>query len=457
MLPNSQNNSAQVKRMLYSKKVKAKDGLTDDDDPDSETASAAKKLRDLEEIFTRHSSAAFSNSSEIAFAGSILTPSKLNEIKPSDDKHYVYPFIDRKMFTAFHPTKSNPNAHYNVNVCVFRIFNIRGGDPFLQFKLQKSSGSTSLRFPIATDATDATDKTETAFKIAADKSISRWFPEKSDSDSLKWQGAHTDPITDETYVFYEEKYDDMADIDADAEPRPNSISDEWWWACVHEIMNRNKLLSFDIHPTVISLFEHSPAIMFLYESKTGYIIETPHVLYSGITEGRTLDEVVALGPIKVIDNTFLNSDHGAAREETADVNWRSIYGTQYYLYEYESVFRSACYSQTSLKNAKRPDPHIFRHAVFLGNTIITMFDTDNTTTSAAIADIRNYVNTSWCSNGYNSAHHGRYKLSKLYLDPVFCVCNNERIVTLGHYKINVKSVPVKFDNSEHAIDKYELL
>jgi hypothetical protein len=456
MLPNSQNNSEQVKRMLYSKKVKAKDGLMDDNDDDDAKINA-KKLRDLEEIFTRHS--------EIAFDGSVLTPSKLQEIKPTDAKQYkqyIYPFISRKMFTAPpNPNKSETKTSpHNINVCIFRIFDTLQGDPFLQFKLQKSSESKSLRFPIATVPTNANE--DSAFKNAADKSVSRWFPELSDSDSIKWKGVYTDSVTDEIYVLYEEVYA----LDADSGPTsPTSIKDEWWWACVHEIMNRNKLLSFDIHSTVVDLFEHVPAIMFLYDAKTGYIIETPHVLYSGITEGSTLDEAIALGSIKLIDNTFLKGDAAGAAEEASevDVNLRSIYGTQYYLYEYESVFRSACYDvQNNAKPTKRPDPRIFRHAVFLGNTITTAFDTDNTTTNASIADIRSYVNTSWCSNGYNSAHHGRYKLSKSnnILDPVFCVCNNERIVTLDHYKINSRSVPVKFDNNsgkDDAVDKYELL
>ena len=472
MLPNSQNNSAQVKQMLYSKKIKrAKNAVADDDvpdSPDSETSAAAdKKLRDIEEIFTRHSS-----TTEVTFDGSILTPSKLNNIKSSDDKSYVYPFISRKIFTAPNLTKPKPKSKSKVNVCIFRVFNTRQGDPFLQFKLQKSNDSTtSLSFPIAT--VPGNETTESAWKNAADESVRRWFPETT--DSIKWKGLRADPITDEIYAMYEEDYyDDAVDT---IEKNPISVKSEWWWACVHEIMNRNKLLSFDIHSTVIDLFEHVPAIMFLYDRQTGYIIEIPHVLYSGITEGSTLDELVDLGPIKIIDNTVLKGDDDASGASGAtDVNGRSIYGTQHYLYEYESVFRSACYNR--LKNAKRSDPHLFRHAVFLGNTMINMFDADNTTTATSVADIRNYANTTWASNGYNSVHHGRYKLpnananknkkrgsgsgigseSGLYLDPVFCVSNNERIVTLGHYKINVKSVPSKFnDGHEDAIDKYELL
>jgi hypothetical protein len=243
---------------------------------------------------------------------------------------------------------------------------------------------------------------------------------------------------------------------------PMSINDEWWWVCVHEIMNRNKILSLDIHATVIDLFEHIPSAMFLYDSASGYIMETPHVLYSGITEGSSLAEMALLGPRKLIDNTFFQNETGGAG---VDVNERRMYGSQYYLYEYETVFRGACYSYIYDKNryVKRVDPHIFRHAVFLGTTSTTIFDTDNTTTNASIADVQDYANTSWCStNGYKSAHHGKYDLSTnkrlgVGLDPVFCVCNNERIVQLGYYKINAKSVPVKFDDGEAAAGNYELL
>lgn len=493
MLPNTKNNSDQVKRMLYSKKVKAKsDGASVDGD-DTETATA-KKLRDLEEIFTYHS--ANSNPTDNTFEGSVLLPSRIDAMRPSGKK-YIYPFVAASKSNNM-PTTTTASTHkpkktrakYDVNVCIFRVFDCGGDgqcDPFLQFKLRRQSTKESdptpnLSFPYtrqpAQTAATVAGGTESAYKTAADQSIKEWFPEHT---NIEYKCVRTDHVTGEIYAIYEEM-ETTTNARYKPETSPMSINDEWWWVCVHEIMNRNKILSLDIHATVIDLFEHIPSAMFLYDSSTGYIMETPHVLYSGITEGSSLDEMILLGPRKLIDNTFFKGDNGGGADRVrVDANERRMYGSQYYLYEYESVFRGACYT-TNNKNryVKRsadadPPPHIFRHAVFLGNTSTVIFDTDNTTTNAAIADVQDYTNTAWCSmNEYKSAHHGKYELSNKrremveggrggggggcsQLDPVFCVCNNERIVSLGYYKINPKSVPVKFDDSEAALDNYELL
>ena len=475
MLPNTKNNSDQVKRMLYSKKVKANsDGASADGD-DTETATA-KKLRDLEEIFTHHS--ANSNPTDNTFEGSVLLPSRINAMRTSGKK-YIYPFVAASKSnnmpttttTTQTPKPKKTKAKYDVNVCIFRVFDCGGDgqcDPFLQFKLRRQSTKESdptpnlsfpyTRQPAQTQTATAAGGTESAYKTAADQSIKEWFPESETNTNIEYKCVRTDPVTGEIYVIYEEM-----GRPTEMGTNPMSINDEWWWVCVHEIMNRNKILSLDIHATVIDLFEHIPSAMFLYDSASGYIMETPHVLYSGITEGSSLAEMALLGPRKLIDNTFFQNETGGA---SVDVNERRMYGSQYYLYEYETVFRGACYSYIYDKNryVKRVDPHIFRHAVFLGTTSTTIFDTDNTTTNASIADVQDYANTSWCStNGYKSAHHGKYDLSTnkrlgVGLDPVFCVCNNERIVQLGYYKINAKSVPVKFDDSEAAAaGNYELL
>ena len=495
MLPNTKNNSDQVKRMLYSKKkVKAKSDGTNVDGADSEATTTAKRLRDLEEIFAHHSQP------ESTFEGNVLLPSMTDAMRMSG-KNYIYPFVSAATTATTTTGKSNnmvqtkkTKAKYDVNVCIFRVFDCGDNlcDPFLQFKLRRYSSKdlgSNLRFPYIQQtaaAAAAAGGIESVYKSVADQSIKEWFPESetnttnSNNTNMEYKCVRTDPETGEIYVIYEETgtTNTKTQYDYNTESGPISINAEWWWVCVHEIVNRNKILSLDIHATVVDLFEHVPSAMFLYDSATGYIMETPHVLYSGITEGTSLDEMVALGPRKLIDNTFFKGESGDADQagnasgaaDRVGVNERRMYGSQYYLYEYESVFRSACYRYVYEKNryVKRSDPpHIFRHAVFLGTTSTTIFDTDNTTTNASISDVQNYVNTSWCStNGYKSAHHGKYELSAkkregglhLQLDPVFCVCNNERIVQLGYYKIDAESIPVKFDSSDSAVaSNYEIL
>ena len=458
MLPNTKNNSKQVTRMLYSK-VKV-------DHATKNAKSSAKKLQELEEIFTQHSNPATGRvTSSIA-----LSPQQLDKSNASRKK-YVYPFIMETAETA-ETAETVKTAETNGNngtgetskdhhICVFRVFDNNGQfDPFLQFKLQRRPDDATLKFPTFEPRQRASSDASN-YKIAADQAIKTLFPDAFEKQGIKFICRRTDPVTGHTYAVYEETL-----AIAETQPKSGSMKDEWWWACVHEIMNRNKILSIDIHAAVVDLFEHVPSIMFLYDGVTGEVMETPHVLYSGITEGSSPEEMKLLGPRKLLDNAFMSDDND--KHSIIDPNELRIYGSQYYLYEYENVFRSACYAMadgTNATNARKNSeyvkrsvapPHLVRYAVFLGNTSTTVFDTTNSTTNPSIDGFREYFNTSWSTSGYNSAHHGEYAISShkrvnnrsSRITPVFCVCNIERIVTLSHYKINFETVPAKYNDDE---------
>ena len=447
MLPNTKNNSDQVNRMFYSK-VKVDHAIKN-------AKNDAKKLQELKDLFSQHSNHfIFSN-----VVNRDLSQPQLDDIKKASSSHkkYVYPFIldagdDDTAANGNGNGREPSNAHH---ICVFRVFDSNEqSEPFLQFKLQQSQagGSTALRFPTF----------EYAYKPASDQAINKLFPEAANKNNIKFRCTRTDPVTGKLYAIYED-----TEMGSKTSTKPDTANDEWWWGCVHEIMNRNKILSIDVHATVVELFEHVPSIMFLYDANTGDKMETPHILYSGITEGSSVDEMVLIGPRKLTDNTFSNDANSLS---AIDPNDRRIYGSQYYLYEYENVFRSACYTThdatIKAEYVKRVDsPHVFRYAVFLGNTSASVFDTNNTTTNPSMDGFREYFNTSWQSKGCNSIHHGEYvipahkrirsKSSRIL--PVFCVCNIERIVKLSHYRINPKSVPVKYHDDIESAGNYEIM
>jgi hypothetical protein len=457
MLPNTKNNSDQVKRMLYSK-VK-KDHSTENEE------ATGKKLQELKEIFAHHSKQS--------------TPRTISNLtqESGDDKKYIYPFIlnvddddiDVDVGADDKNSQKKPSINANANACAVCIYRVFGDDnkkckPFLQFKLQKRAHEKVLSFPMAVRSESDSDSDDK--RVAADRAVKKWFPEAyaNNNNAIHFRCTRTDPVTGEMYAVYEETSDaKTAEIRTDSS-RPDAANREWWWVCVHEIMNRNKIASIDIHSTVTHMFEHVPSIMFLYDSSTGNIMETPHILYSGITEGSSVEDMVLLGPRKLTDNTFLKDDHSIT-----DPNERRMYGSQYYLYEYDDVFRSACYTMSETasnrKYVKRSEsPYLFRYAVFLGNTSTVIFDTDNSTTNPSIHSIREYYNTSWCSKGYDSVQNGEYEVSNthnkrsndLCLSAVFCVCDIERIIPLSHYQIDPKTVPVKYTHRE-PVGNYEIL
>ena len=476
MLPNSQNNSLHVKKMMYSK-IK--------EQPTTEnTVDETKKIQELREVFahsktfvssrtsTRNTNMntgtnnIFNNVSKtfrpLAATNNAATPSVgLNSYE------YVYPFITETISAKIDHTIFNVNQQYDIRVCIYRVLDsARRTIPFLQFKLQKmSQHSNELTFPSFKytrkephhgDPIAAT--AASSCRTRADDAVAAWFQaEQSDHDHIKIEfrgmyeiaGLLPSSSSSSVYLVYEELVDKKQYDKLLHEPVPLCTGDDkWWWACSYEIFNHKRILFHSVHSCVLQLFESAPTIMFLYDRETGYILEAPHVLYSGITEGSTLEEMTLLGPRKLLDNPTTDVS-------IKDKNEHRMYGSQYYFHELDNAFRSACYTYDPKKNkyAKRSDPYLFRYAVFLGVTHVTIMDTDNTTMHKSIDSLVTHQNTTWCSEGYNSIYHGRYDILKhrnenfKFLEPVFCVCDNDRIITLSYHKVDASTVPKQFNES----------
>jgi hypothetical protein len=418
MLPNARNNTRQVKRLIYSK---LNDDTYDDNASSTEAVRDAKnkKLRNLREMFTHTNT--FVNSridtrrSTINADKNQNTPDNLprrqrNRRASAGHKGYIYPFItetimDPENLSALSALSTSSALEVRVHVCIFRIYNDIGQvAPFTQFKLQRSKTDHELHFPefkfISGDAhkkqpQNGGSARSTACREQADKFVGSLFPDNV--DNIEFRGAYECGDDDDRnnndnndkkhgaacYFIYEDVSTPTTYDTASHTPTPMQCqknTDVWWWACSYEIFNRAKVLDHPIHYSVLQLFDSAPTIMFLYDDKTGHIIEIPHVLYSGITEGGSVDETVSLGPRKLTDNSFTNA--GAGSNTVTDKRTHLMYGSQFYFYELDNVFRNACYAYHDKKDkyVKMREAFLFRYVVFLGVTYVTLFDTDHTTT-----------------------------------------------------------------------------
>jgi hypothetical protein len=278
----------------------------------------------------------------------------------------------------------------------------------------------------------------------------RWF--KVHANDIKFKGfiKLSDSATDDTtscYLIYEEnitkeRYKPLLQT----ELKLMKSKDNWWWVCSHEIFNKGFILAYPVSHVVRGLFFSNPSIMFLFD-KNGFTYETPTVLYTGYTEGSSLEEIRLLGPRKLTDDNNSGNLNVARR----DFNENRMYGTQYYFYEYDDVFRNACYTynESRHKYIKTPDPHIFRYVVFLGTTKVILFDTDNTTTHVSINGANIFHDSKWHLEGYESIFHGKYfsNASRNELSPVFSVFDNTHFTALSCHEVDPSSVPADFNDS----------
>ena len=162
MLPNSQNNSLQVKRIL-SNKIK--------EIPNVSTVDETKTINELREIFAhsktfvnsrtnthtprqQHTTALSQDRSTRSSTSSLLGNTSTPELLGlsgdmqtegtagamsigSNSYTHIYPFITETISPSIDETLFDINKHYNIHVCIYRVFDsAKRTIPFLQFKLQ---------------------------------------------------------------------------------------------------------------------------------------------------------------------------------------------------------------------------------------------------------------------------------------------------------------------------------
>lgn len=373
-------------------------------------------------------------------------------IHNNESTEYAYPFTD-SLSKNIPSDAFTPNKVYDINVCVYRIFHDGNNTtPFLQFKLLKRTSSMEMTFP-----TFKFERTESggvqACLTRGNESIMRWF--KVYANDIKFKGfikisdTAANDTTDTTacYLIYEETITkERYKTHLQTELKLLKSNENWWWACSHEIFNKGAVLVYPVSYLVKGLFSASPSIMFLFD-KNGFTYETPTILYTGYTEGSSLEEIRLLGPRKLTDDNNIGNSNITRR----DINENRMYGTQYYFYEFDDVFRNACYTYNGVKHKynKIPDPHIFRYAVFLGITKVILFDADNTTTHVSINGANIFHDTKWTVEGFESIFHGKYvsNATRTELSPVFSVFDNTHFTALSCHEVDASTVPSEFSDA----------
>jgi hypothetical protein len=257
-------------------------------------------------------------------------------------------------------------------------------------------------------------------------------------------------------------YQDTSYPDEDARPIKLSFNSEWWWTCIHEIFNTKCVLyrTRTIGYNVTALFKSEPSALFLMNEK-GVIYETPHVLYKGLPEHISLDEMTAFGPRKNVDDNNVSTARKKILAET-NINELFIHGSYYYLYDFCNAIRGACYTYDEETNQyvknKRDKYYMFRYVVFLGKMKTVVFDTNGTTNHTSINNAHMLREIKWPADGYHSVYHGKYKLlntkqqqqQKLArhkdMSPVFSIADPHRFNALSYHELDPATVPADIES-----------
>lgn len=277
----------------------------------------------------------------------------------------------------------------------------------------------------------------------------------SDSSSSSYSESRDESPDGALYLIYQ----DTSYPDEDARPTKLSFNSEWWWTCVHEIFNTKCIMyrTRTIGYNVTALFKSEPSALFLMNEK-GVIYETPHVLYKGLPEHISLDEMAAFGPRKNVDDNNVSTARKKNLAET-NINELFIHGSYYYLYDFCNAMRGACYTYDDETNQyvknKRDKHYMFRYVVFLGKMKTVIFDTNGSTNHTSINNAHMMREIKWPGTGYNSVYHGKYKLSKQKqkqkgarhkdLAPVFSIADPHRFNALSYHELDPATVPADIE------------
>jgi hypothetical protein len=431
---------------------------------------------------------------------------------------YTYPF--ESLLSS--PEKFDASAFHSkpciIHVCVYRICKGSHTFPYLQFKLKLDSKKRQLVFPsFSFQFKDSADSNGCVKH--ANEHIAQWF-KGSGLDGIEFKGIYHHRNNDDTEPEIEtsggaRKYNrnkrkqqpvdksDQSDSDLDLDSDSESDSDsytslvssddqenksnescnslylvyedavcekeedgavlyassksEWWWACVHEVFNTRRILFHRVGRNVTSLFECEPGALFLMND-AGDVYETPHILYKGLPAHVALDEMIAFGPRKCVDDNNVSSSRDRVHA-AKNINEILMHGSHYYFYEFCDALRGACYTYDDAANTykkiqSRPS-YLFRYVVFLGKIKTIVFDTAGTTNHDRINRAHMFRERLWPSTGYNSIYHGKYKVlapapasgggkkrgEGTLLYPAFSVADVHRFIGASYHEVDASTVP----------------
>ena len=501
MLPNTRNTIQRIRKL-----TSAKD---------------SKSLIIYSDPSTKYEGTFTSNDFQSMYTSTTTDSTGTNSMNDIAEYKYSYPFEDELNATGLPDTFEPGSKMCTVNVCIYRICKGSHTFPYLQFKLKlDSKKNKQLAFPTFTHRFTSSDSNSSDFMMSSCmKRANDIVMVGADTDTIEFKGvyhykprasSHTihpqtgywdtdmdggkraraknnknknknknkdtgttsDDGSDSSSSSYSDSfhdespdgslyliYQDTSYPDEDARPMKLAFNCEWWWACVHEIFNTKCILyrTRTIGYNVTALFKSEPSALFLMNEK-GVIYETPHVLYKGLPENISLDEMVAFGPRKNLDDNNVSTARKKIHAET-NINEIFIHGSYYYFYDFCNAMRGACYTYDNETNQyiknKRDKHYMFRYIVFLGKMKTVMFDTNGLTNHTSINNAHMMRELKWPGTGYNSVYHGKYKLSKTKQQqqggrhkdvvPVFSVADPHRFNALSYHELDPATVPADIE------------
>jgi hypothetical protein len=504
MLPNTRNTIQRIRKLTSAKDSESL--IISDSDPSTNNGKSHEGTftsNDFQSMYTSTTADSGSNS--------------IND-RYIDEYKYSYPFEDELNATGLPDTFEPGSKLCDVNICIYRICKGSHTFPYIQFKLKLDSKKNKLAFPTFTHRFTSSDSNSSDFMMSSCmKRANDIVMADTDTDTIEFKGvyhykprasSHTihppsvywdkdldggkraraknnknknkdngssssDDGSDSSSNSYSDSdsfhdespdgslyliYQDTSYPDEDARPMKLAFNCEWWWACVHEIFNTRCILYRTIGYNVTALFNSEPSALFLMNEK-GVIYETPHVLYKGLPEHISLDEMVAFGPRKNVDDNNVSSARKKIHAET-NINELFIHGSYYYLYDFCNAMRGACYTYDDETNQyvknKRDKHYMFRYIVFLGKMKTVMFDTNGSTNHTPINNAHMMREIKWPGAGYNSVYHGKYKLSKPKqkqkgsarhkdMAPVFSIADPHRFSALSYHELDPATVPADIE------------
>lgn len=363
------------------------------------------------------------------------------------------------MYHSVSTSELHPPAYSGVNGGKNRKRDKRGKHKRVNADDASTSNSDSDADTVSSESSDsASDSSDATSDSASDSSKSSSSDSYSNSDSESDDSKKESGPCDSLYLFYEDMFTNTSN-DSDFSDAVNITSKSlWWWACIHEIFNTRRVLHYRVETHVTSFFKSQPIALFLVNEK-GTIYESPHVLYKGLPNGVSLNEMRLFGPRTAVDDNNVSASRKKMLLEK-NINELSLNGSYYNFYEYRDAVRGTCYSYNDGTNAyeknNSPDCYVFRYAVFLGKMKMLMFDTKGTTNHVSIQNACMVRETKWPTAGYTSIYHGKYKYKtksnhKLSskegnykssdLHPVFTVADPQLFIGLTYHEIDAASIP----------------
>ena len=505
MLPNTRNTIQRIRKLTSAKDSKSL--IISDSDPSTKYEGTFTS-NDFQSMYTSTTTDINSHSTN-----------SMNDDRYIDEYKYSYPFEDELNATGLPDTFEPGSKMCTVNVCMYRVCKGSHTFPYLQFKLKlDSKKNKQLAFPTFTHRFTSSDSNSSDFMMSSCmKRANDIVMVGADTDTIEFKGVYhykprasshtihpqsgywdtdmdmdmdggkrarakknknknknkdTGTSSDSSSSSYSDSdsfdhespdgslyliYQDTSYPDEDTRPTKLSFNSEWWWTCVHEIFNTKCVLYRTIGYNVAALFKSEPSALFLMNEK-GVIYETPHVLYKGLPEHISLDEMAAFGPRKNVDDNNVSTARKKNLAET-NINELFIHGSYYYLYDFCNAMRGACYTYDDETNQyiknKRDKHYMFRYVVFLGKMKTVMFDTNGSTNHTSIKIAHMMREIKWPGAGYNSVYHGKYKLSNQKqkqkgarhkdMAPAFSIADPHRFNALSYHELDPATVPADIE------------